>query len=813
MKYIKSLLCFSSLFLTLHGWSNPPIENQTTLQGTITDSQTKESLPGVNIYFPDLKTGTVTDINGHFSIQNLPSSKVNIQVTYIGYKSVSKYIDLSTTNTLNLELQRTETEMNEVVITGQNQARERRRTPTPVSKIDHKTLVQSPADNIVATLATKPGISAISTGPGISKPVIRGLGYNRVVVVKDGIRQEGQQWGDEHGLEVDQYAVQNAEVMKGPASLTYGSDAMAGVINLLDANPLPEGKIGGSALANYQTNNGLIGYSASLSGNKKGFIWDGRISQQAAHDYQNKYDGYVYNSGFKSLAGNLTLGLNKSWGYSHLHLSAYHLTPEIIEGERDPVTGAFVKPVLGTDGAEHTIPATPEDFKSYASGVPYQQVGHYKAVWENSVILGNSLLKATFGFQQNRRKEFADITNPNQYGLYFKLSTFNYNLLYKLPSINDWNLSFGANGMAQDSKNEGSEFLVPAYHLFDFGGFFLASKEFGNLNLSGGLRYDTRHQEGQSLYLDQNEMPVAGITDNAIQKFAAFNSNFSAFSGSIGATYQLSEIWYTKLNLSRGYRAPNIAEIGSNGVHEGTQHYEIGDPNLKAEHSAQVDYALGINSAHVSAELDLFANTIDNFIYTRRLTSVLGGDSITDGAQTFKYQSGNAVISGGELSVDIHPHPLDWIHFENTLSYVHSIQRNQPDSTRYLPFTPATRWTSEIKAEAKSVGDHLKNAYVSVGLRYYFAQNHVFSAYDTETPTPAYALFNVGLGADLVFHDRTVCSIYLSADNLFDKAYQSHLSRLKYTDINASTGRMGVYNMGRNISFKVIVPFGYNSEN
>lgn len=811
MNIFKLLLFLGGLTTAISARAYPTNELSESLRGTITDKLTGEPLPGVNIYFPDLKTGTVTDLEGKYSISDLPAARVLIQITFVGYKSISNYIDLSTRDTLNFKLSPTHAEINEVVVTGQSQARERRRSPTPVSKIDRKTLIQNPASNIVAKLAMEPGISQISTGPGISKPVIRGLGYNRVVVVKDGIRQEGQQWGAEHGLEVDPYAVENAEVMKGPASLIYGSDAMAGVINLLTAPPLPEGEIGGSLLTNFQTNNELLGYSVHLAGNKSGFIWDGRFSQQAAHAYKNKYDGYVYNSGFNSKAGNLTLGLNKSWGYSHLHFSAYRLRPGIVEGERDPQSGEFVKPVITGSGEAISKPATNTDFKTYNPMVPYQNVGHFKAVWENSLILGNSLLKATFGLQQNRRKEFEDAGAPNDYGLYFQLNTFNYNLLYKLPVVNDLHLSAGVNGMAQQSKNEGSEFLVPAYRLFDFGGFFLAGKEFGRLNLSGGLRYDFRHQNGASLYLDANEKPVSAQSDGAHEKFPSFSSRYSAISGSLGATYQLSDKWFTKLNIARGFRAPNIAEIGSNGEHEGTQHYEIGNPDLEAEHSLQADYAIGLNSNHLTAEVDLFANAIDNYIYIRRLNSITGGDSITDGSQTFKYQSGEALITGGELTIDIHPHPLDWLHFKNTFSYVSSVQKDQPDSMRYLPQTPAPRWTSELKAESKTIGKHVKNAFIALGLRYHFAQNRVFDAFDTETPTPAYALLDISLGTDLIFDQRKVCSIYITAENLLDKTYQNHLSRLKYLDMNQASGRRGVYNMGRNVSFKVVVPFGYDA--
>ena len=172
------------------------------------------------------------------------------------------------------------TEINEVVITGLSKSTEQKRTPTPITVVPRLVLLQSASTNIIDALSTQPGISQITTGTGISKPVIRGLGYNRVVVVNDGTRQEGQQWGDEHGIEIDEYSVDKVEILKGPASLAYGSDALAGVINMLSAPTLPEGKIAANLAANYQSNNGLIGFSAAIAGNHHGMVWDIRYSHK-----------------------------------------------------------------------------------------------------------------------------------------------------------------------------------------------------------------------------------------------------------------------------------------------------------------------------------------------------------------------------------------------------------------------------------------------------------------------------------------------------------------------------------------------------
>lgn len=783
-----------------------------TLSGKITDQKTGKPVIGASIYIPDLKTGATTDTSGFYKIENLPSTIVLVQVTAISYKRIAVKIDLTTTSTKDFIMEDAVAELNEVVVTGSSNATEKNRTPIPITTISKIQLLQNSATNIIDALATQPGISQITTGSGISKPVIRGLGYNRVVTVIDGIRQEGQQWGGEHGIEVDEFSINKVEILKGPASLSYGSDAMAGVINMLSAPTLPEGKINGNLLANYQTNNGLIGYSANFAGNKKGFIWDVRYSNKMAHSYQNKYDGYVFNSGYKEKNIGGIIGVNKSWGYSHLHFSAYSLTPGIVEGERDSATGLFIKPITLNDSTEDVAIATNKDSKSYTPFTPFQKIHHYKAVLNNSFILGHGSLKTILGWQQNQRQEYADILIPKDYGLYFLLNTINYDLRYILPERNNFNLSFGVNGMQQTSQNKGTEFLIPEYNLFDFGVFVIAKKSFKKLDISGGLRYDTRNEKSKDLYLNADGEKTESTDPTAFHKFTAFNSTFNGVSGSIGATYQFNDKVFTKLNISRGLRAPNIAEISANGVHEGTINYIIGVPALKAENSLQFDYALGIHSKHITAELDLFSNSISNFIFLNKLNSFAGGDSITDGFSTFKYTSGDAHLMGGEFLIDIHPHPLDWLHFENIFSYVQSIQKNQPDSTKYLPFTPAPKLTTELKATKKKLRKCFANSYVKVGVDNYFRQDKFYAAFGTETETPSYTLVNFGIGTDITSKSKTLFSIYISANNITDVAYQNHLSRLKYGAENNVTGRTGVYNMGRNISFKLLVPIQFSKK-
>lgn len=800
--YIGILLCISQI-----GYAS----GKTSLSGKITDKETNEGIPGVSIYFPDLKIGTLSKNDGTYSIDNLPSAKVLVKVGMTGYSSITEIIDLSTLTTKDFVMEKSVTEISEVVITGLSQSAEQRKVPTPISVVPHEHLLQNSSSNIIDAISREPGVSQLSTGASISKPIIRGLGYNRVVVVNDGIRQEGQQWGDEHGIEIDEYSVNKVEILKGPASLSYGSDAMAGVINMISFPTLPEGTINGNILGNYQTNNGLIGYSGNLAGNLKGFVFDTRFSRKQAHTYQNKYDGYVFGSKFNETNYSGILGINKSWGYSHLHLSGYHLITELAEGERDSATGKFIKGFALNDSTLTDTIASGDDFTGSEIGIPHQDIRHYKAVLNNSFVIKNSRLNLIFGFQQNHRQEFANALAPDEYELYFLMNTLHYDVRFIFPEKDSLQLSLGVNGMKQNSENKGEEFLIPEYNLFDFGGFFTAKKSWKKLDVSGGVRYDMRDISSDELFLDSLGAPTTEDNLNTTHKFESFTKNLSNVSGSLGMAYAISKKVYTKFNISRGFRSPNLAELGSNGVHEGTFRYELGNQNLKAETSLQFDFAFGINSEHVTAEIDLFSNSIANFIFLEQLNSVFGGDSIqdmNDPAPTFQFTQGNANLSGGEISIDIHPHPLDWLHIENSFSYVQAVQENATDSTKYLPFTPAPKFSSELKAEKEKLGKIFRNAYIMAGADIYLKQDKIYSAYGTETETPAYTLINFGIGAEVTSKEKTLFSLYISANNLTDVDYQSHLSRLKYGAENYGTGRTGVFNMGRNISFKLLVPFG-----
>ena len=307
---------------------------QITLSGKVTEKGSGEPLIGATVYIPDLKTGSSSDKDGNFRIRNLPATTLLVQVSYIGYQAVTVKVDLGKTTVQNFELSESAIESQEVVITGNALSSENSRSSVSITPINKLQLFTTPSTNIINAIATVPGVSEITTGGEISKPVIRGLSSNHVVTLNEGVRQEGSQWGDEHGIEIDQFSVDRIEVLKGPASLFYGSDAMGGVINILEPIPAEPGKIKGEFASQVSTGNRLYSNTLMLEGNQGGFLWRFRGTYKDAAAYKTPPE-YVYNSGFKENNYNLLLGLVRKWGFTHLHVSAFNTKIGMTDGTRD----------------------------------------------------------------------------------------------------------------------------------------------------------------------------------------------------------------------------------------------------------------------------------------------------------------------------------------------------------------------------------------------------------------------------------------------------------------------------------------------
>jgi iron complex outermembrane receptor protein len=267
-----------------------------------------------------------------------------------------------------------------------------------------------------------------------------------------------------------------------------------------------------------------------------------------------------------------------------------------------------------------------------------------------------------------------------------------------------------------------------------------------------------------------------------------------------------------KANIARGFRAPSIAELSANGPDPGSQIYHVGNNSFKPEFSLQGDIGAFLTLPNLTVSVELFRNTIDNYIFQQQEINADGSPVVTQGYNTFTYVQSKARLQGGEFGLDIHP--LPWLHFENeaTLTYGTNLGNGGqvPDSLKYLPFIPPLHIHSELRGDyAKGFG-RIKNLYGFVGFDHFSAQDRFFSAYGTETYTAGYNLLSAGIGASLVdASGKKILQLFIEGTNLANVNYQSNMSRLKYfdnSDVPAGV-QPGIFNMGRNISFKLVVPF------
>lgn len=813
-----------SVFLFLLFIAAGAYAQQGIVTGIITGKDGKP-VQFANIAIPALHAGATADQQGRFTIRGVPPGNYEIRISMVGYRSVKirKTIGGEQTTALVISLEAELSKLEEVVVTGVSRATAVRKNPVPIAVIGRREMNRNVNNNIIdAIVKGVPGVSAVTTGPNISKPFIRGLGYNRVLTLFDGVRQEGQQWGDEHGIEIDQYGIDRAEVVKGPASLTYGSDALAGVINMIPGVPeLTPGRLQGSFLTDYHSNNGMGGASVGLAYAHNDWKYTLRATAKAAHNYRNKTDGLVYGTAFREYNLSALARTDKDWGYSQSGATLYDNTQEIPDGSRDSLTRKFTKQVLEDDDIKNRPLVPDHELRSYAINPLHQRIQHYRVYNRTKRNLGKGDINVMLGLQQSVRREYNHPQLPSQPGLYVVLNTLNYDVRYNLPVINGLETTVGVNGMYQGNKSKnGTDFPIPDYRLFDAGGFLFAKRSFGKVDISGGIRYDSRYIRWNGFYVGpdkQNgfERHVKWPdTAGAHLQFPYFSHHYTGISGSLGATWNISARVLVKANIARGYRAPNITETGSNGLDPGAHIVYLGNRGFRPEFSLQEDIGLQAWLPDVTVSLELFHNSIENYIYQSRLYDNMGNPVvIVPGNATYRYQQSAARLFGAEASVNLHPRGIPWLAVDNSAAYTQGRNRNAEmirlhgDPARCLPFIPPTHIRSGVKASAQRPYGIFQKAYARIEADIVASQPHFYGVDDTETFTAGYTLFNAGAGTDIINKKgKTVCEVFLQLDNVWNTAYQANMNRLKYFEYyNVSRG--GIYNMGRNFSAKMIVPF------
>jgi iron complex outermembrane receptor protein len=709
---------------------------QNKIAGTITNKD-HSPIPNVNVVLAELHLETTSNSEGKYSFSEIPTGKWTILFSLIGYAQIQKTIQLTHSYpTLDITLEDQMVHMDEVIVSTAFHKIQAQN----VMKVEHETLKslqQKGTATLIEGLATIPGVSQVATGTSIGKPVIRGLSGNRVLVYSQGVRLENQQFGEEHGLGLNDAGVESVEVIKGPASLLYGSDALGGVLYF---NPEKFGSpnsfstdFGQRFFSNTLGSNTTLGLKTSTAHWK--FLTRGSFNTHA--DYQIPTGNRVTNTRFNE--GDLKAGI----GYSNAHYST------ILRYNFNQLDLGI--PEMGID----------TQTTSHATTFPRQAVYNHILSLHNTFYLNYGKLEADLGYIANDRSEFTETNTPS---LHMKLHTINYDVKYYFPKWDNIEAIVGVQGMHQTNANSGTEYLIPNAKTNDIGTFGTINYEWDKNVLQAGLRFDNRNIASEAHGIMGNE-----------GYFEALDKKFESFNASLGYKTDLTEKISARLNIASGFRAPNLAELTSNGVHEGSNRYEIGNANLQNEQNVQTDLNLEYKSTHLELFANGFYNHINNYIFIAPT-----GNSI-DGNVVFDYIQANAKLYGGEAGIHFHPHPLDWLHFSSSFE---SVIGTKEDGTP-LPLIPANKWNNTLRGEFNIKG-WCTEGFATLNIENTWAQNR-YSAF--ETSTRDYTLLNLGLGGKITaFH--TVFQINLNANNLFNKTYTSHLSRLKSD---------GIPNMGRNI--------------
>lgn len=816
--FMKSTLFFFILFsITL-------TRAQTTLvEGVVTDYDTGKPVEFCNVLLENSTIGTLSDETGRFRI-SIPADRVNDRIVFktLGYETKFVRI-LQEKSVITVRLKQETASLDEIVISGTTRATAVRENPVSITAVTPRQMEKTAESNIIDALVKNvPGLQAVKTGPNISKPFIHGLGYNRVLTLYDGVRQEGQQYGDEHGIEIDEYNIERAEVIKGPASLLYGSDAIAGVISLYPYIPkTKDGKLHGKVTGEYQTNNNLIGNGIRLNYDDERFLFALNGSYRMAKNYRNSIDGRVYATNYNIKNISAMGGIRSDKGFTHLSLTAFDNRQAIPDGSRDSISRQFTKQIFEDDDDLWDRPVvSSRELNSYKIPDLSQHIQHYRAYLHSFYEIGAGDIDILLGVQQSVRREYSHPEAVRQPGMYMRLNTLNYGIRYNVPAFHGFETALGVNGMLQNNKNkDATDFPIPDYDLYE-GGFYIYEKwKRKQWTISGGIRYDLRRVAWNDFFIatdsesgfDRQSTPE---NPDAELQFEAFKNTYYGLSGSIGTTYKMSENIGLKANIGRAYRAPNVTEIGSNGLDPGAHIIYLGDRSFLPEFSLQEDFGVHINYRDVSGTLNLFHNQIQNFIYMSAVADAFG-NPITDaqGNRTYRYEQAKASLYGGEMWFALHPSHLKGFRWDVSLSTVYGFNRKSEYRGKgiqgeYLPLLPPFTINSSITQEYHPDLGRIVAVSPKVELEYAAQQNRYLGLNGTETATPSYALLNIGFTAEIDAFQNPL-QVVIQANNVFDTAYQSHLNRLKYFEYytQSPNNRFGIYNMGRNITLKLIAKF------
>ena len=792
------LLLFLTLTFNPNSLSAENINTHTrqgTIEGRVTD-EAGEPLPGVNIAFPQLNRGTVSKADGSYRIENIRPGTYILTFSFIGYQTKNREITIraNETTTLDVTLEPRLIQSETITVTGTPYASDPLTTPADVDVISGDAKFSKQQTSLGSSLDELAGVSSISTGSQMGKPVIRGLSGSQVRVLDDGVAMDYQQYGVRHGPNVDPFTSERIEVVRGAASVQYGSDALGGAVNVI-SNSIPnaldrEPFITGQLLSEYATNNEELAGGIHLKGATKGWGYTGTLIRRSAGNMTApdvptftetdntgapKFSGELDNTDYDQLNGSIGVGY----------------------------TGGF-----GQVSAEYSRWSNEHNFLLPNGRGLGQNLENDVVQLKGNINLGsNFILNPKFTYSENLRQSNpggadaaprSELPDEGFAHLDILLKSYSVKTELEHPAVGPFRGTIGVEYNYQDQETRGVEPLVPSATISNFAAFVFEKAEFGNLTLSAGTRFDARtHEAEPNEALNLPDFDAGETTD-------VLNQEYFEFSGSLGATYRFTEELALAANIGRGFRAPSLFNLHVDGVHGGVAAYQVGNPFLDSERSLNTDLSLRWRSPNVRAKITAYRNTIRNYIFLVNSGEFAGGGQ---GPPILESVQGDARLIGANANMEAQITP--WLQFNGTFETVtgENIDDNIQQVDK-LPLLPPTKFSAGLKFVQNELG-FFESPFFSIQVNHtlskeaagryepfwQFGNAPQFSDFGVAS-TEAYTLLNATIGVELPIWSRPV-SLQVSANNLLDEAYRDFLDTYKGYALSP----------GRNISFRVKVPF------
>ena len=682
----------------------------------------------------------------------------------------------------------------DVVVTESYQQRQAKKSALAVDVVDQDFLRKHFTGNFMQAMENIPGVQAMDIGSGFSKPMIRGMGFNRIAVLENGIKQEGQQWGADHGLELDAFNIGTVNVLKGPSSLLYGSDAMGGVIDITSP-PVPSvDMLFGDVTLLGKSVNGTLGGSFMLGIKKSFWYAQVRYSEQHFGDYRIPTDTIVYLTQKMPVYGRKlknTAGIERNIGFFAQYQRQRYKA-------NYPVSNVYQK--TGFFPGAHGIPdasRVEDDGDSRNMELPYSKVNHLKVTtlqqyaWEKLVLSGD------FGFQNNHREEWSVF--HTHYGsqpvpekdpdkeLAFNLNTLSASVKVRFIGSSSWEHALGWDGQHQRNDISGYSFLLPEYYRSTTGLLWLTTYKPNNvISVSGGMRYDYGYihiSSHEDAYL-ADYLRKQGYDEEQVEHYKwnshAVKKKFGDYSFSLGLVWTPSERHMVKANVGRSFRLPGANELAANGVHHGTFRHEQGDANLKSEQGWQMDASYNLRYNGFSISVSPFVSWFSNYIFLRPT----GEWSVLPHAgQIYRYTGAEVLFAGTEATIDIHFLRSFNYRISGEYVYTYNCDEHIP-----LSFSPPFSMRNTLTWQRKQV--MLYAEWQSIA-----RQNRVDR---NEDRTPGANLFHLGGSLNIPIRGNQAIEITLTARNIFNTRYYNHLSFYRKVEIPEP---------GHNFQLLIKIPF------